>query len=223
MVFPGGISSGAPDLEGHLGRARYTYRVAPQTSIFGDYVFVTRDFEDPGIDYDVKNPSVGITHAFSPTTNGSFQVGLFLARPATGRGTGWISVNANLNYPHPVYGLFHFSAGRLPGRLLYGFKFRVQPILWSVWVDQPSSCPAVFGRTDGVRGRDEYPSDEKLLRWEVRGNATYQPLRWLSFTLEALHRTDDSNLEGSDVQENRAICGLIDDIGSEDTTGLRGE
>jgi hypothetical protein len=195
----------SPDVEGHLGRARYTYRFAPQTSIFGEYVFVHRDFEDPGTDYDVQNPSVGITHAFSPTTNGSLQVGYFWQNPQRGKALDGISVNANLStstqytdFSVSLRGGFredYYTALNLGGSQYYGAYGSIKHRL-TQWF---------FVGLLGSVVQDEYPSGEKTLRWEARGNATYQPLRWLSFTLEALHREDDSNLEGSDIQENRAI------------------
>ena len=65
------------DLTGHMGTGRYTYRFNPKTSIFGEYSFLRRDFKPPSIDYDVHRPSLGITHAFSPTLSGRAQLGYF--------------------------------------------------------------------------------------------------------------------------------------------------
>ena len=204
-AFDQGLFERSPDFEGHLGRARYTYRFSPQTSIFGEYAFVRRDFDDPGTDYDAQNPSVGITHEFSPTTNGSLQIGYFWQNPQRGEALDGISVNANLStrtqytdFSVSLRGGFredYYTALNLGGSQYYGAYGSIKHRL-TQWFS--------IGLLGSVV-QDEYTSGEKTLRWEARGNATYQPLRWLSFTLEALHRTDDSNLEGSDVQENRAI------------------
>jgi len=86
----------SPDLVGHLGRGRYTYRFNPRTSFFVDYVYIHRDFESPGIDYDVQNPSAGISHAFSPTLSGVFQAGYFLQNPEKGSSTDGFTLNATL-------------------------------------------------------------------------------------------------------------------------------
>jgi len=72
------------DLVGHMARTRYTYRFNPRTSIFGEYIFLRRDFESPGIDYDVHNPSVGIEHAFTPALSGRAQFGYFWQDPERG-------------------------------------------------------------------------------------------------------------------------------------------
>ena len=87
----------SPDFDGHMGRARYTYRFDPLTSAFLDYVYLHRDFEDPGTDYDVQNPSIGIAHAFSPTTSGDLQIGWFWYNPKGGDSQNGPSIIANLN------------------------------------------------------------------------------------------------------------------------------
>ena len=76
-----GNFQGSPDLVGHMATGRYTYRFNPRTSIFGEYTQLWRNFDNPGIDYAVYRPSVGIEHAFSPTLSARVQLGYYRADP----------------------------------------------------------------------------------------------------------------------------------------------
>ena len=194
-----------PDVDGHTGRARYTYRFNPFTSIFGEYVFVRRDFENPGVDYEVQNPTVGISHAFSPATSGSVQVGYFWYDPERGEKLNGFSVHANLSTRTQFTDFFFGLRG--------GFRedyFTALNAGLSKYYGAYGSINHRLGQRFSVGfagsvSQDQFPSDEKVLRWETRASATYQPLRWLSVTLEGLHREDDSNRNTFYIQENRAI------------------
>jgi len=195
----------SPDFQGHLGRGRYTYRFNPRTSIFGDYLYLKRDFDDPGDDYDVHNPSIGIVHAFSPSTTGNLQVGYFWQNAESGDYQYGISLDAGLisRTVRTIYSLFlragpredFFTAENLGfsryygayGSIVHRFAQRFEAGLFGF-----------VERNEYIVGRDDWV-------WEGRGSLSYQPLRWLIFTLEVLHREDDSNIEGADYKENRGI------------------
>jgi len=87
----------SPDLTGHMATGRYTYRFNPRTSIFGDVAFLRRDFESPSIDYDVYRPSLGISHAFTPTLTSRAQLGYFWQVPSKGSTTGGFYYDASLS------------------------------------------------------------------------------------------------------------------------------
>ena len=59
-----------PDFTSQSPHGRYTYRFDAQMSVFADYIFVYQDNDEPGIDYIVNNPSVGIIYNFNPTLTG---------------------------------------------------------------------------------------------------------------------------------------------------------
>ena len=80
-----------PDLTGHRANARYTYRFSAKTSVFAEYTYSKRTFDSSApsesqfsSDYDIHEPSVGMTFAISPTLTASVQVGYFWAKPKTG-------------------------------------------------------------------------------------------------------------------------------------------
>lgn len=203
-VYSWGDFDRSPDFVGHIGRARYNYRFSPRTSVFAEHLFVTRDFDDPGVDYDVHNPAVGIRHSFTPTTDGSLQVGYFWQKPEIGDKQEGVSVAADLN-TRTRYTDFSLS---LRGGFREDYFTALNAGLSKYYGAYGTIRHRLAQRFSvGIAGsvaQDEYPSDEKILRWEARGNATYQPLRWLFFTLEALHREDNPN-RGPDIKENRAI------------------
>jgi hypothetical protein len=82
----------SPDMTGHLGRGRYTYRFNPRTSIFGEYTYQRRDFGSPTgtatprVDYDVHTPALGFEYALSRTLSVRASGGYWWATPETGSG-----------------------------------------------------------------------------------------------------------------------------------------
>lgn len=70
-----------PDLTGHRAYARYNYRASPTTIFFIDYEYLFRDYDDPGIDYTVNAPAVGIEYRFSPTLTGEARAGYYWQNP----------------------------------------------------------------------------------------------------------------------------------------------
>ena len=84
-----------PDFTSQNPHGRYTYRFDAQMSVFADYIFIYQDNDDPGIDYTVNNPSVGIIYNFNPTLTGVAQVGYFWQNPE--RGDDFTGVTSNLS------------------------------------------------------------------------------------------------------------------------------
>src|SRR4030042_753988 len=86
----------SPDLIGHMGMGRYTYRFNPRTSIFSEYTQLWRDFDSPSIDYVVYRPSIGIEHALTSTLSGRAQLGYFWQDPERGSTTNGFSYDVSL-------------------------------------------------------------------------------------------------------------------------------
>ena len=84
------------DFDGHLARGRYTHRFNPKTSVFVEHIYMLRNFESPGIDYEVHTPNVGIEHAFSQTLSGRLQVGYFWWIPKEGDSESGFSGSASI-------------------------------------------------------------------------------------------------------------------------------
>lgn len=70
-----------PDLIGHRAYVRYNHRKSASTMLFLDYEYLTRDYDDPGIDYTVNAPTAGIEHRFSPSLLGVARVGYYWQNP----------------------------------------------------------------------------------------------------------------------------------------------
>jgi hypothetical protein len=206
--FTKGEFERSPDLEGQMGRVRYTYRFNTQMSAFLNYVYLYRNFEDPGTDYNVQNPSIGIAHAFSPSTSGDLQFGWFWYNPKGRDSQNGPSIIANLNtrtqfttYSISLRGGFRedfYSSTNLGPSKYYGGYGSVTYLLAERFT--------IGGR--GFLERNEYTGARKDWQWEVGANASYQPLRWLGFSVEYFYREADSNDNFADYKENRLILRL---------------
>ena len=80
----GEFDRATPDLTGHRAYARYNHRMSATTTLFIDYQFLTRDYDDPGNDYIVHAPAVGIDYRFSPTLTATARAGFFRWDPEQG-------------------------------------------------------------------------------------------------------------------------------------------
>lgn len=201
----------SPDLLGHTATGRYTYRFNPRTSIFGEYTQLWRNFDSPSVEYLVYRPSIGISHAFSPTLSGSVQAGYFWQDPERGSGTSGFSYSASLSkresrttYTLSFQGGYtedYFTAEnrgftkyyRTLGRIDYQLLQRMSIGLYSSF--EWAKFPEV---TIGT----ERPKDRI---WAVGGNATYQALRWLNLSLDLSHRENHSNISNRKYSEYRGL------------------
>jgi hypothetical protein len=198
----------SPDLTAHLSRGRYSYRFNPRTTIFVDYIYENYNFEDPGVDYETQNPSIGTEHAFSRTLTGRAQVGYYWQKPKNGNSTTGLTYNANLTLRGSEKTSFildlaggytqdYFTAENL-GFVQYNRALGTITHLLTRRVKL-----GLYGSIE----RDEFKQqqDRKDWVWRVGGNASYQILRWLSIEAEAYHQQDDSSQDIFDYKENRGI------------------
>jgi len=201
----------SPDLVGHMATGRYTYRFNPRTSIFVNYTQLWRNFDPPGIDYVVYNPSLGIEHAFSPTLSGRLQVGYYRADPEKG---------SAVDGPF-YYGLLSQRVGRTTYTLLFQGGYRED--FFTSDNRGFTQYHRVIGRVShqllrrmnvGLFGSyewDKYLESTILGRnqidqiWTIGGSASYQLFRWLTLSLEAEHSENHSNIEGADYSDYRGI------------------
>lgn len=184
---------------------RYTYRFNPRTSIFGEYHFEYQDFESPGVDYYVHRPSFGIQYLFSPTLTGLAQGGYFWQIPKQGSKTQGPSFNLSLTqrtertlYTLSVQGGYtqdYVTAENLGFTKTYSGYGTIQHRL---------TQRLAVGLT-GYMGRYLYSTDEKVWDWGVRGGPSYLVFRWLSVSLEAAYRGNNSNISTNDYTEFRGM------------------
>jgi len=207
--FTYGDFDNSPDLRGHMGRGRYSYRFGPQSSVFFEYTYLYRDFQDPGTDYQVHNPTLGIEYAFTPSLLATLQGGYYRYQPKEGSSEDGFSVNASLTqrwartqFTLAVDGGFredYFTSENL------GF---VKYYRGRAGISHQPLQRLNLGLSGSVE-RAEYPSsDRKDWIWRVGGSATYGIFRWLNLSLEAFHRANDSNVPSVEYEENRVILSL---------------
>jgi hypothetical protein len=206
-----GNFQGSPDLVGHMATGRYTYRFNPRTSIFGEYTQLWRNFDNPGIDYAVYRPSIGVEHAFSPTLSVKIQGGYYWANPERGStvDSPFYDILITQRGQRTTYTL-SFQGGyiedfftaenqglvqyhRVLGRVTYQLLKKMNVGLFGSyeWAKYPGSVI-----------EDKKPKDQI---WGVGVNASYQILRWLNASLDVSHQENRSNISDRDYSEYRGI------------------
>ena len=196
-----------PDLTGHRANARYTNRFSAKSSAFAEYTYSKRTYAEPSTaDYDIHEPTVGMTFAFSPTLTASAQAGYFWTKPKTGDGKDGFSYKgelANID-PRTTYRLSlqggytedFFTAENL------GFN-RYHRLTGSLnhQLDKRMSI-GCFGNLE----RAEFGSPEhRDTVWGIGGTASYMPLKWLTLSLEVSHRDRQSDVALYEYTENRGM------------------
>lgn len=199
-----------PDLAaGHRGRGRYTYRFNPQTSIFAEYIYDNLNYDSPGIDSYVQNPSVGITHAFTPTLNARLQVGYFWRNPKEGKTTEGVTLDAGITQRTQRLTLdLTFQGG-------YNYDFYSSETLgFYQYYRGIASIAYQFSQrlTGSVLGSVEWDnyvdSDRKDRVWRVGPTLSYQPWRWLTASLGGSYGQRESDQDINDYEEWRAFFRL---------------
>jgi len=184
---------------------RYTYRFNRTTSIFGEFHFEYQDFESPGVDYYVYNPSIGIQYQFTPTLTGLAQGGWWWNIPKEGSNSQGPFLNLSLTqraertqYTLAVQGGYtedYVTAQNLGFTKTYSGYGTIQHQL----------TQKLSGRLTGSLARYIYANDQKDWVWQVGGGPSYLIFRWLTVSLEAFYRGDNSNISGYDYTEFRGI------------------
>jgi hypothetical protein len=202
--FSRGVFAQSPDLRSHLAKVRYTYRPNPETSFYVDYSFQRNDFDSPGIDYTVHNPSLGIDYAFTSTLNSAFQAGYFWKNANSGTTGGYtylislVRRDQRTTYTFSLQGGYtqdYFTSENL------GFT-RYNRAYGKISHQIMEKITLNF---TGLLERAEFDANRTDWIWGVTGSASYQVLKWLTLALEASHREDNSTIDSNSYNENRAI------------------
>ena len=194
-----------PNLWGQMARGRYTYRFNPGTEVFGDYSFRRRDFDPPGVDYNIHNPSIGVQHAFSDTFIARVQAGFYWQIPEKS------STNSGVTYDLGLtkiierttlvlsfrggYRESYFTAQNLGFIRYYRSMASV-----SNWLTRRANS-ALLGSYEII---DQPISGQKDNIWRILGNTSYLPLKWLTLSLTVSYQEDNSNVPGGGFSESRA-------------------
>jgi hypothetical protein len=195
----------SPDQLGQGIRGRYTYRFSPRASVFGEYSFENQNFKSPGVDYSVHNPSVGIEYKFSPTLSATAQAGYFWQvgeSDSTGPSVniGLTKTTERTTYTVNLQGGYtedYFTAQNLGFAKYYrAYGNVIHRLTERINLAFTSSLE-----------RSTFTSGQKDWIWEVRGNASYQLLRWLNVFFTTSHREDHSNFDVASYSEYRVMVG----------------
>ena len=195
----------SPDLMGHMAVGRYTYRFNPRTSIFGEYTQLWRIFDNPGVDYNVYRPSIGVEHAFSPSLSFRAQAGYYWMDPKEGSKVGgpFYDVLITQRAEKTTYSLSfqggytedYFTAENLGFTKYYRALGRISHQLLQ------KMSVGLFSSYEWAK----YVAGEKDNIWAIGGNASYQILRWLNVSLDVSHRENQSNISDRDYSEYRGM------------------
>ena len=199
----------SPDMTGHMGNIRYTNRFTPKAAVFGEYTFTRREFSEsnpPKINYDIHEPSVGMTYTFSPTWNASAQIGYFWKEPDSGSTIGGYTYKASIvnrdvrtTYVVSLQGGYYedyFTSENL------GFS-RYHRLTGSIthFLEKRTS----IGFAGNIERVNYTSQDREDWIWGAVGTLSHTPLKWLTLALEVSHREDNSNIDTNDYTENRVM------------------
>jgi len=199
----------SPNLWGNMGRVRYTYRFNPNTSIFGDYIYMKRDFDPPGIDYDLHNPSIGIQHAFSPSLTVGVQAGYYTSIQETGSTDGGFTCDLGLTQMIERTVLaFSFQGGYRED------FFTSQNLGFSRYYRSIArvSHPFTERTNSGLSASYEiieFSSGQRDNIWRFSGNFSYLALKWLAVSLTLSYLEDRSTNSAAEYRESRAMFWII--------------
>jgi hypothetical protein len=199
----------SPNMTGNIANVRYTNRFDPKAAVFGEYTFTRRTFSESNpatTDYDIHQPSVGMTYTFSPTWKASAQVGYFWQEPETGSGISGPTYKASIENHDPQttyivslqggYTEDYFTSENL------GFT-RYNALTGSIthFLEKRTS----IGFAGNIERADYTKQDRNDWIWGVVGTLSHTPLKWLTLSLELSHREQNSNIDAYDYTENRAM------------------
>jgi len=203
-----GQADAEPDLTNNDIRGRYTYRFNPGTSVFADYIYQIRDYDDPGVDYTVNSPSIGIQHAFSRTLSGLLQVGYFYAEPDVGESRDGITFNTNLSLrsERTTYTIFGVGGYREEFQSADNAGF-IEYYRGGLTVSHRLLRNLTLNLGADVEW-DDFVTDEDAWLYTATAGITYQVLRWMSIAAGVSYLENDSNIDINDYDSWRGFITL---------------
>jgi hypothetical protein len=198
-----------PDFVSHNPHGRYTYRFDAQMSAFLDYAYAYQDNDDPGISYNVNNPSVGITYAFNPNLVGLAQVGYYLMQPDRGDDVDGISGNLSITqrdrqttYTLALFSGYEqnqFSFENLGFNKYYGGSAAIEHSLTQRFN---------IGFIGSARYTDYAFVDRNDWIYTADATASYQIFKWLTLSGIVGYQQDDSSNDVNSYDEWHAFLTL---------------
>ena len=178
-------------------------------SVFADYIFVYQDNDEPGIDYTVNNPSVGIIYNFNPALTGVAQVGYFWQNPERLNGESGVTSNLSITQRdrQTTYTLAfdsgfqqnQFGFDNLGFNKYYGGTAMIQHQITQRFI---------VGFVGAAQNTDYAFSDRNDWLYTADATASYQILKWLTIGGRVGYQQDDSNIETNSYDEWHAFLTL---------------
>lgn len=200
----------SPHMTGNRANVRYTSRYNPKSSVFGEYTYTKREFDPPSVNYDIHEPYVGITHAFSPTLDASAQVGYFWKESAAGEKKEGVSYKASLvnldartTYTVSLQGGYtedFFTSENLGFNRYHRLTGSIQHFL--------AKRTSVGLAANMEYAEYEYDANRNDWIWGAVGMASHTIFKWLTVSMELSHKERDSSVDVNDYKENRAMVRL---------------
>ena len=198
-----------PDFTSQNPHGRYTYRFDARMSVFADYIFIYQDNDEPGIDYTVNNPSVGITYNFNPTLIGTAQVGYFWQNPE--RFNGQTGVTSNLSITQrerqTTYTLSIYS-GYQQNQFGFDNTGFNQNFGGTAVISHNVTQRFNVGFTGTALYTDNALTDQDDWLYTADATASYLLLRWLTLSGRAGYQQRDSDIAANSYDEWHAFLTL---------------
>jgi hypothetical protein len=192
----------SPDFVSHTPHGRYTYRFDARMSVFADYIYIYQDYDEPGIDYQVNNPSVGITYAFNPTLIGTAQVGYFWQNPERFNGESGVSSNLSITQreQQTTYTLAIYSGYQ---QNQFGFENTGFNTIFggSAVILHNVTQRFNVGFIGTALNTDYALSNQNDWLYTADATASYRFLRWLTLNGRVGYQQNDSNITTASYDE----------------------
>lgn len=195
-----------PDFTGHMGRGRYTNRFSKRSSAFLEYTYTKRDFDAQDRDYEINEPSIGLTYAFTPSLTGSAQVGYYWMDPESGVEKDGITYRGDLtslNREDRTTVTLSFQGGYTEDFFTSenaGFT-KYHRITGSL--NHRPTKKSSIGCFGSFERADYSMPDRSDDIWGAGLRGSYTILRWLTVSAEFSSRKRQSDVNTYDYTENR--------------------
>ena len=199
----------SPDFTGHRAYARYNHRTSPRTTLFIDHEFLFRDYDDPGIDYTVNAPTVGVDYAFSPTLRGTAQAGYYWQNPSRFEGKDGFKGLLSLTQRDRLttYTLILESGYREENFSAENLGF-TQYYRGTAVVNHRLTERLSVGLIGIAEYADYAQSDRQDWIYTANVTADYRILRWLTVGARVGYQENDSNIPSVSYDEWHAFLTL---------------
>lgn len=209
-AYTNGDFEASPDLNGQKVTARYMNRLNQKATAFVEGAYTNQSFSISSMDYNIYEPSVGLTYIFTSTLTASAQIGYY-----------WMEY---LNQDPKYNGLtFKVDLANTDVRTTYvlsvqgGYTedyFTSQNLGFQKYYRATGSIKHNLEKrfSIGCLGsieRVEFVGQERIdTIWGVGASASYQPLKWLTLSLEISHNANESNSSVNEYIDNKGILKL---------------